>query len=140
MWAYFPGLPFYFIYIYIYIPMQFTDKYIYKTLSLWIPRFLCRSLTPFFCLSIKLSIHPLTPLFTHILIEALICSDSLQNHQVLQWMKSWPKVTSMYPQNLQCITPELWLFLHDAMLLLITVLVYFFGSQHWKKKEKKPYI
>lgn len=116
--------------------------YIYKTeynlisLEPQFPLF-TSSLTPFFCLSIKLSIHPLIPLFTHILIEALICSDSLQNHQVLQWMKSWPKVTSMYPQNLQCITPEPWLFLHEAMLLLIMLHVYFFGSQHQKKKKKK---
>lgn len=78
--------------------MQFTDN-IYKTYLSGSPETLCSSLTPFFCLSIKLSIHPLIPLFTHILIEALICSDSLQNHQVLQWMKSWPKVTSMYPQE-----------------------------------------
>ncbi|XP_052452036.1 obscurin-like isoform X11 [Carassius gibelio] len=40
------------------------------------------------------------------MVSARITQDSLQNHQVLQWMKSWPKVTSMYPQNLQCNTPE----------------------------------
>ncbi len=99
---------------------------------LWIPQFLHISLNPFF----KLSIHPLIPLFTHILIEALICSDSLQNHQVLQWMKSWPKVTSMYPQNLQCDTPEPWLFLHKALLLLIYSLFLFFGSQRILKRNK----
>lgn len=119
----------------------YTYKTEYNLISLE-PQFplFTSSLTPFFCLSIKLSIHPLIPLFTHILIEALICSDSLQNHQVLQWMKSWPKVTSMYPQNLQCITPEPWLFLHEAMLLLITLHVYFFGSQHQKEKRNKPLI
>lgn len=46
-------------------------------------------------LYIHQSSHPIST----ILIQSSICySDSSQNLEVLQWMKSWPKTTSMYPE------------------------------------------
>uniref|UniRef100_A0A4W5KLS6 Ig-like domain-containing protein n=1 Tax=Hucho hucho TaxID=62062 RepID=A0A4W5KLS6_9TELE len=35
------------------------------------------------------------------MVSAKISQDSTQNHQVLQWMKSWPKASSMYPQYIK---------------------------------------
>ncbi|XP_052332744.1 obscurin-like isoform X31 [Oncorhynchus keta] len=35
------------------------------------------------------------------MVSAKISQDSTQNHQVLQWMKSWPKGSSMYPQYIK---------------------------------------
>lgn len=64
--------------------------------NVWIP-------TPFPPLRLSCLHFIILPLSTHAfihsraLIQSLICySDSAQNLEVLQWMKSWPKASSMY--------------------------------------------